>query len=569
MPRPPSVSTVTMVQEGAQLVYLLRRGPRPQRSLEVAYELYRRFPNDFVANQTLVACVFDPSASPLQIDRPKAVGDNTAALVGRVNEEPRWIYVEDAEGPVDARGEKPKSSEFVRAMWGKQGGESFEYAGHQYRVVGVENKVLRRVHEIMERFEENFPDRPVMQRFTAPTNPPEEAPLREKLGDMYDQLEKLERHSKRVETLYREQRIPIASFAALRQRAVFEVVQHLALDPALGVRADDSDAYEWFKAVQLLLPAKAVVIDGTVLASASVLGLLDALPKLGLRILVPRTVVEEIRELSLTAANPRRGGSIALHEGRVIMHEPSPEEIAAEVAMLEKVLKFVNDSAHCEIVSGDASLDIPAEDRQSLQKNIGTSSTDAVAIAWKRGLPLWTDDFGLQDVLGPMGVRRVWTQAVLRAAVEADRLARAEYVRALGTMLHRGYSFLHVTSLDIAEVLESVDYRVDSGAGAATVRFIRGCIDLHPLNPNAVAAVLRTVMDKGAKNFEAKRCILAIVDGAEVREFEGWKQGLAELLYRGKRLPVMAEQGARPLKHFLRSWRSHDGEFKPGQVRAL
>ncbi|MDZ4831723.1 MAG: SIR2 family protein [Phycisphaerae bacterium] len=107
--RLPTVSEVLLPGEGAELVFVLRRGPAPERSLEIAYALYRRFPEHIDSHRALVACVFDPSASPLAIERHQRVVDSAAVYVRRHDDAPRWVYIESAPDPVASRGEFPSS----------------------------------------------------------------------------------------------------------------------------------------------------------------------------------------------------------------------------------------------------------------------------------------------------------------------------------------------------------------------------------------------------------------------------------------------------------------------------
>ncbi len=83
------------------------------------------------------------------------------------------------------------------------------------------------------------------------------------------------------------------------------------------------------------------------------------------------------------ARTPR--GTIGLHRGKLFFLESSPEEIAQEVARIESVIQFIH--SHCEVVGGEATLDLPNELRARLEELLDHTSTDAVALAIKRGAP--------------------------------------------------------------------------------------------------------------------------------------------------------------------------------------
>lgn len=594
--RLPGVPEVLHPGEGAALVFVLRRGHSPERSLEVAYALYRRFPEHPDSHRALVACVFDPSASPLTIERHQRVGDGAAVFVRRQGEQPHWVYIESAPDPVTSRGELARTHEFVKAMWGCAKGDKFDYLGHQYEVLGTENRMLRRVHDIMENYEETFPDKPMFRRFSAPSAPPPDAPIEEKLGEMYGELKRQESSRELLESMYRENRLPIATFAAMLGRRVFDLVRYLASDRTMGIRADDGEAARWPQALAVASDCKELVLDGTVLAGALVLDVLAELPKLGVKLIVPQAVLDELRELSLEAGSSRRPqGTIGLHRGKLFFLEPSPEQIAQEVARIESVIQFIR--SHCEVVGGEATLDLPKDLKEKLEEFLDSTSTDAVALAIKRGAPLWTDDLGLQRLLVELGagVRTVWTQAVFRAAMDRSHIGEDMYERVLARLLDRGYAFTRLSAAEMVAVLRTADWRADRGAGEALIRAVCGAALMNPHNRFITALFIKGVWTECPRREWAKGIIVSVLEkigrersqtmlAAFIYRFRGlrrtgvdrksWVMGSAgtEDGKRSARRVVytfdpFSDQDGRSLKRFLRSWRSRDGEFKPRRTR--
>lgn len=595
--RLPAVPELLHPGQGLALVFVLRRGPAPGRSLEVAYALYRRFPEHPDSHRALVSCVFDPSASPLAIERHQRVEDGAAVYVRRHGDQPHWVYIESEPDPVTSRHEFPSTHEFVKAMWGRTKGDKFDYLGHQYEILGTENRMLRRVHDIMERYEETFPDKPMFRRFSAPTSPPPDAPIEEKLGEMYGELQKQERNRELLESWYRENRLPIATFASMLGRRVFDLVRYLSSDRTMGIRADDGEAARWPQALVVASDCKELVLDGTVLAGALVLDVFAELPKLGVKLIVPQAVLDELRELSLEAGSSRRPqGTIGLHRGKLFFLEPSPEHIAQEVARIESVIQFVH--SHCEVVGGEATLDLPKELREKLEEFLDSTSTDAVALAIKRGAPLWTDDLGLQRLLVELGagVRTVWTQAVFRAAMDRSRIGEDMYERVLARLLDRGYAFTRLSAAEMVAVLRTADWRADRGAGEALIRAVCGAALMNPHNRFITALFIKGVWTECPRRDWAKSIIVYVLEkigrersqtmlAAFIYRFRGlrrtgvdqksWVVGSAgtEDGSRSARrvrytLDPFSDSDGRALKRFLRSWRSRDGECRPTRSRA-
>lgn len=594
--RLPAVAEINHSDEGAALVFVVRRGPAPERSLEIAYALYRQFPEQPESHRALVGCVFDPSASPIAIERHQRVGNGAAACIRRQGEPPRWVYIESASSPAASRGEFPPDHELVQAMWGCTKDEIFEYLGHQYEVLGVENRILRRVHEIMDRYEETFPDTPAFRRLSAPLSPASDAPIEEKLGEVYGELKKQEANRELLESMYRENRLPIATFAKLLGRRVFDLVRYLATDRTMGVRADDGDVNRWPYVLGIARDCNELVLDGTVLAGALVLDVLTELPMLGAKLVVPQAVLDELRELSLEAGSSRRPqGTIGLHRGKFFFSEPSPEEIAQEVARIESVVEFIH--SECEVVGGEATLDLPVELKQKLEEFLDSTSIDAIALAIKRGSPLWTDDLGLQRLLVELGINvpTVWTQAVFRAATDLSRICEETYVRVLAQLLDCGYAFTRLSVAEMIAVLRTADWRTDGGAGEALIRTVCDASLMNPHNRFLTALFIKELWTECPRRDNAKKIIVSILESigqersgehiaAFIYRFPGLRRAATDRKSwvldgaggdRGHqvarriayKIDPFSDSDGRSLKRFLRSWRSRDGEFKPRRRR--
>ncbi|MCA9289322.1 MAG: SIR2 family protein [Phycisphaerales bacterium] len=585
--RLPSVAEVRSPGEGGALVFVIRRGPRPARALDVAYALFRRFPDDHEAHRALVACVFDPSASQLTIERPTRVGAGAAVHVRRLDGPPRWVYVESEANPVASRDEYSSTHEFVRAMWGLAAGEEFEYAGHRYQVVGVDSRILRRAHDIMERYEENFPEKPAFRRFSAPQSPSPDAPVEEQLGEIYGVLKRDDERRQLLESEYRKNLLPIATFASLLGRRVFELVRYLASDRTMGVRADDGNADRWMNALAMVGDGTELVVDGTVLAGALTLGHLSDLADLGVKITVPQAVVDELRAMSLEAggsSSPR--ATVGLHKGRVFFFEPSPEEVATEVARIESVISFIG--SHCEIVGGEAALDLPREMRERLAEYLDVTSMDAVAIAISRNAVLWTDDLGLQRVLTELGAtnRSVWTQVVFRSALDRSRITPIAYANVLARLIDHGYVFTRFTAEEAVGLLRSVDWKAERGMGEALVRVICESALTNPHNALITGMIFKRVWTDCPRTDRAKAIITSVlartggrlarwlyrfpgvrVSAVDRRAWVAGSTGTTRGLGAVARMDVnwhpFKDPAGRALKRFLRSWRSRDGECKP------
>ena len=593
--RLPRMDEVRAASTGALLVSVLRLGPNAKRALDLAYELYRRFPDEKDAHGALFACVLDPAANRSQISHPQKVGEAVAVCVRRERETPQWIFVENGANPTHLRAEYPQSHPLVQAMWGLASGARFVYLGHEYQIVAIVDRVVRRVRELLEHHEQLFPHDPVVRRFETPSAPKPEAAVEERLGELYPALQQREQEQLQLQALYRETQLPIATFALMMGRSVFESVQYLASDSRLGVKTADGDPRAWSDALAAASTASAVVVDGTVFSSAVVLNVLEMLPALSLSLIVPQAVVAELRNVLATLEQSQGESAwIGLHAGQLVVTQRSPEVVATERVRIERVLQFIRE--RCEVVGGEATLDLPRDVRAELQHHLEPTSLDAVALACKRGVPLWTDDLGLRQLLAESGVavRAVWTQAVFRSAVDAAKVSDVDYVRLLAALLEHGYSFTALSAPEVVAVLRLSEWVTVRGAGAVVSRMIAESAVQNDINRFVAALCFKLLWAECPDRAKAKAIIVCVLNRLG---YEVGKTLLARFIYRfrverrlvadrrsyvvnavgsvapGPPIPIRVsfdpfnDRDGRSLKHFLRSWRGRSGEFRPIRVR--
>lgn len=594
--RLPVVAEVADAAEGAALVGVLRQGSDPASAVVSAYELYRRFPDEAEAHYMLILSVIGPLAPATPLNRHAVVGRGAAVRVRRQGEQPRWIFIEDDASPAASRDEYGEHHAFVLAMWGLAEGDSFEFAGHLYDVVGIENRIIQRAFELAERFEETFPGSRLFQRIRAPRAPASDASLPEKLGEVHPILKAQEERRELLESTYRGAQLPIALFAKHGGCRMFELVMHLTNDRTLGVRADNGEAASWPVALANLSKSTTLVVDGTVLAGAAALGVLEMLPKLGFKLVVPQAVLDELNQIVFESVNHESQARIGLHRGRFFFVEFSPEQIASEMNRVKDIISFVE--TKCEVVGGAATLELPQRLRADLERHLPPTSLDAAAWSIKNDVLLWTDDSGLSGVLGELGarVRSVWTQAVFRSSLSTSMISEAEYERVLVRLIECGYTFTRMSANEMIGILQTCDWDASGSAGNALVKYIGVASRLQHDNMFITAMFLRRVWLECPRRDRAKAIVLSVIENVGPRDIQ---EMFARILYRFSRvrlaninpkeflivsagryhsglserrhfhiLDPIPNRECHGLKQFLRSWRTRDGEFKPRPRRS-
>lgn len=224
------------------------------------------------------------------------------------------------------------------------------------------------------------------------------------------------------------------------------------------------------------------------------------------------------------------------------------------------VLAFIRDN--CEVGSGLPLLDLEADTRDVLRRFVGEGSAEAIAIAKSRGALLWTDDLAVTAIgqNQELRVHSVWTQAVLYHARQTKRISAERYTQRLGTMLTAGFRFLRITWWDLYEMIKVQEGNFKSSFGRALAALIVS-VGLSNRNNRIITGVALLILWKrDPSGMVAKRTIGSLLDVLAER---GEAQRFASAIYRELPIKRFGKQHVRPLKQFLRSWRSKDGEFKP------
>ncbi len=561
--RLPSVEEVKTAARGAVCADVLRRSERPEAGVRYAYSLYRRFPDESVSQVALVRSVLDPTAPPIKLEDPSTAGADAAVLVERDGDAARWIVVETEGAPSAARNEYSPAHALAVAIAGTVPGDTVQYQGREYRIGAIENKVLHRVHQIMERFEEDFPQTPFLRRFRLPEGVSEDAPTSEKLGEIWDQLQSFDEQRRLTEDLYREHLMPLAMIAERLGRSVLDTVRHFAASPTLDIRASLGDSNTWNVAVESCGRGTEVVLDAVGLATVQMLGLHEHLAEMGLQLVVPRSVLDELRNASLNAAGGKQRGYMGVVNGRFFIEEVTPEQIAAEVERLESLVGFIQ--SECEVVGGAALLAVAEPLRTDLCKVAGIACADAIAIAKERAALLWTDDVAIAGLAAQqeLQVRSAWTQTILVRAVKDGAISIDTYTRCLAQLIVARYWFTRIASQDIVALLKQAKWKADSPVGKAIADLIGkvGIAGTHNelISMAGLALLWFTAPDERV----GRQVVIGLLERIQP---PAARFHLARRIYRAHGLPVDRLK-LRRLKRMLRHWRSGDGPFKPRFVR--
>jgi len=260
-----------------------------------------------------------------------------------------------------------------------------------------------------------------------------------------------------LENAYDTGQLAVHTMAILAEKSVLETMCHLAGNKNLTIwMAQGNEAED--KAAKAATKCDSIVLDDTAVATLLLLDLHHRIPELPFRCIIPEAVVQDVRSLLHHRRKQKPYGYLASVGGRFVFSKPSSEEKMWWVDRLERLLTSL--ISHCEIIGGQATLDVPLIDRQKLIRNLGQGTTDAITTAKKFNLPVWSDDFPVvARICEKNGIPRIWTQIALESA--SSTLGDVVIDEAIKKLFAWKYHFIRLDLLLVINILQSAKW--DSG----------------------------------------------------------------------------------------------------------
>ncbi len=347
---------------------------------------------------------------------PTVVAVDTAVHL-EVSEEPGPIVVviESGDDPDPNWDEFAPGSTMVRAVMGKRVGESVELPGglgasRSGKIIGIDKKEVFRAWQCLNDWVKRFPDSPFVQpvRVPEPRDESKEA-LLESLEGITSTLRAVEVRRLEARQQYQEGRIPLVTAARMASDPVIVTLDTVRGEPSDQIRCCSGAVAESQAADEALRGSGGVVLDASAVATLFRLGRTEILNRLPIRVVVPASAIEEIRGLRdrFTGEGEEGSSSLTLEDGELRVRRMTREEVAKERDHLDAAIAAFE---QCEIESGIVLSTVDPEAREMMTRVFGSATTEAIAIARKERLTLWTDDLFISRYTSQQyGLGRVWT----------------------------------------------------------------------------------------------------------------------------------------------------------------
>ena len=195
-----------------------------------------------------------------------------------------------------------------------------------------------------------------------------------------------------------------------------------------------------------------VLIDLTAIATIRLLGLEWIFATKVYRFAITQATWEELHDTLLDDKAPSGTRANISYTNNVYVWQEQ-DAAAAEQLRLENEAFLESFKANVEILPATELAKVTPKDRDLLVEYLGTYGAEAIAVAGKPGIILWTDDSPqAQLAASTFGAKRTWTQIVLLSLVEAGILPKDDYSKAVAKLIGCGFT---LTFFDAACMLES------------------------------------------------------------------------------------------------------------------
>ena len=390
---------------------------------------------------------------------PRAVGPGSAVLLQSEGTETWWYILECAED-VPGQHELTPNDSLAQRLLGRGAGESINVPGaiesRRYEIAAVQSKFVRAFQETVEEFPTRFPEDMRLYTFKVED---------ENLTNLTKFAGRRTKAVRAAQNMYRDGRLPLATFASLIGRSTLEVWSAHTNEPSGCVWFGTGSAEEAAKSGTILQDTDSVVLDMVALLTVRELGIGEYLHERFQRVAVPQQVVDELHATLFDMEQMAPAGYLGNDDdGLGLLTEVS------EKAWLDRV-EFVRSAlALAESLERTASYRLlDAGDSATLFATLTPAGAGAVFAGDEHsagGLLLISDDLSLSTVARDHGIDAVNTQTVLVELRLSSVITDEQYSSLIERLAQLNYRVVRVSADDILRSLKASGYATTDGAHA-------------------------------------------------------------------------------------------------------
>lgn len=450
----PSVEEL-LVDHIVQVIHVLRYANNPNDAVDYAYRFLRLHFSEPHAHRALLISMTPFEPVPTIEPKLDRVEVGAAVLFREIpSGNPQWRVLEKTTHPSSEFEELSADSTLATELLGKQVGEKFLLASgmvaRHAEILQIVPKYVRRYGDTGDQWQIRFPGEPMIESVHLGSTA-EEAQANVEV--MLKAWEKAAQAEVQMRQQYSSIATPLHIFGAWNGKSAYHAIVHLALTEEQFVRVSYGTQDEQTKAFTTLQSASSLVLDLSTLATLQMLGLGNVLTTNRFTFLITEDTWKELRRtLGEKTGSSSPSISVEFRNGQRVAHELTVEEKQRGLRENKELLDLVQ--KHCQVIPVIELAFVDPEKRDGFEKIFGQYGAEAMLLASKPGMALWTDDLVQSEIAArEFGSKRVWTQVVLAFLASLGLLEAKARDVATAKLISMGYN---VTMFDCASIIEGV-----------------------------------------------------------------------------------------------------------------
>lgn len=448
-------------QSLAQLAKLYQLKGNTMRTLEVAYEMRRRYPSDAEAHSAYITIMLGLGNKKHPLIDIEEVGPNSALLYDGGH-----FIVETTYEPDLSKNEISLADAERRGFIGKRKGEEIVLSTNHLsgdrsvKLTNVQSKYVFALQDSMLNYERVFTDQTDLMSFNTGVENNNFDPLFKQLDESYE-------NATNAENLYKSGKLTIDLFAKTVGKNIIEVFYALRLSPQLGVhstRGDDAESQASYAALSQKVAPK-LVADITALITLYELDLSVADLGVGKILITQSTQDLIVSELGIvTTESKQEGATLFKHGDQYVRQEVTTKERQARIKNIQDLLKWIDDNAQIEPFTDDQ-LSSDAYNKSAygeIESILLESQIDTMKLSIGEGRILYSDDIGLKGLAEEIfSVGSTSTSIMLTYLHNSGHLDSTRFVHAIIELASANYYHVGISPVVIFEAANKSQWKPD------------------------------------------------------------------------------------------------------------
>lgn len=424
--------------------HILRRHGQLKKATELGYAIARRAPLNPEVHLAYMGLILSGSKFE-EFDVQHVAPDQGFVLDLGEGVARRTYVIETAELLGDTHTLSPDHP-IARAAIGKKSGDVIEaefgpYSKIKGEIVEVRHKYLVLNDDLMNHFNERFPDHKGMFKISVP-NKKEGVP---DFSTFFRAIDDKADHDQSIAALYEKKHLPLPAIARLTGEHPIRAWGKLSAHGTAGIITCFGNRQEREQALSRLQPNDVgLIFDPITLNLIHELDIKDQMVALKRPLGVTRSAVESIEGL-IEDMSLHGGGlkTIGKQGNQYVINEVSAEVITQHIEGLKGLVTWCR--KHCGFVDAIGPADLPSEARR-LGAVLDRSYMDTIQAARKGGWILVSDDLWYRGLAELADVKAVWLQAVLMYAGSNNLISAETYHDASVKLFLLNHNFTQLSS---------------------------------------------------------------------------------------------------------------------------